>query len=138
MFYEFDITVSKNTAEADAQKTVLRLQRGIITEASVQIPTGCKGLVNLRAKRGGQALWPKNIEGSIKGNGAIIPISAYEELKAGWNQIDIYTWNTSTKHDHTLTLRIIVLPDYVANPFAGMESIRNSLILLLRRIGVLE
>lgn len=136
MFFEYQITIPANTESTSMQNTKIKIPYGILRWASIQFPSGCHGLAKIKVLLGSTTLWPRNTNGHISGDDAIIAIEEYQKIKSGSNVLDIYTWNEDVTYAHTLTLRFTILPEDIVNPYSSFESIKNSLTLLLRRIGI--
>jgi len=115
---------------------VYKLTHGVITQGSIQFPSGCAGLLRSRVKLGGAMLWPRNVLSYLSGSGNTIPITEYSKVYYGYNRLEIITWNEDTKHPHDIIVRVTVLPEWVVNQTKIFADIRKSLILLMRRIGI--
>jgi len=138
MFYEFQLLTPANTPETTPIETRVKLQGGVITKAFIQFPAGCAGLAKFKCKIGNYNLWPRNETGYIAADNYVVPIDEYYELKTGINTLRFLTWNEDDTYDHTISVKIIVLPPWLANPYTMFDDIRSALILLLRRIGVVR
>lgn len=127
MFYEWDIAVPANTAEAAPKDTRVYVGAGVIVEGAVQFPRRCAGLVHVQLREGGYQLWPRNRTGSIKGDDAIVPMTEAYEIKAWGTELTILAWNTSELHAHTVTVRVVVLPKALAWPYLALQNLTNAL-----------
>lgn len=127
MFYEKSITESSGGSVGNKTRTRIPITAGIIVKGEIQFPNGCAGLVNVQVRHGNHQLWPLNREESIKGDGVIVFISEHYEIKRAEDYLDIMTWNTDDTYDHTVTVRITVLPKKVAQPWSVFEDIIGTL-----------
>ena len=109
MFFEYDITVSKNTTEATAEETHCPLAKGIINRVDVQFPIGCAGLVHCRIKHHTLPHLPSNPSGHFKSDGFIITVGGPIKFLSEPYEVDVVAWNTSTKYDHTITVRFDIV-----------------------------
>jgi len=104
MIYEFTISTPKNTAESAKQKTVLKLEAGMITDLKVWFPLGSTRYLHLQLCKGGHQFLPKSV-GDFRGNGVLLdfPSPQIPFYDAPY-ELDAFTWNTSTRHAHELDI----------------------------------
>ncbi len=110
MFYEVPLTIPANTAKAAAVELDVALSAGRLVAASVQFPRGCVGLVHTVALRSTHQLWPTNPDGSLSGEGAIIPWQEDLILEDDPYTLTVRGWNLDDSYSHTVTWRFNVLP----------------------------
>lgn len=131
MFYAWDITVSAGTTTASPKTQVLKLSAGVITRVDIKFPAGCHGLVKVRIRRSEFQLVPLSKDEWITGDDETIPTEAYYELESTPTELKFIGASPGTTYDHTVTVRIQVLPKLVAS-FAPLANLLTS---LLQRIG---
>jgi len=109
VYFEFDAETPANTTETSPVKTKMKLTAGVIHYVEFMFPAGCVGLAHARVKHFGAPLWPRNIDGNLKGDNLVIRFSEVYELKPGNNTLELYTWNEDDTYSHTVTCRIGLL-----------------------------
>jgi hypothetical protein len=133
MGYAWDITIPADTEDTEPVKRTLELQSGIITRIGCKFPAGCHGMVKIRITRGGvQNVFPLATDGYITGDDEEAFQTYYfpfEDLK---HELYFEGWSPGTTYSHTVTVRITVLPRYVASFLPMMELLTK----LLQRMGV--
>lgn len=111
MFYAWNVLLPNTKTAATRTKQVLHLERGTITRCDVVFPTGCCGLVFCHIDHALHQVYPKNPGTTFKGNGeTIISVDEYE-IKDEPFQLEFYGWNTDDTYDHTVTVRIQLVPE---------------------------
>ena len=108
MDYKFEKETPKDTEKKDAKKTKLKLTTGTIKQVSLFHPMGCKGYAYAAVYEGGHQLYPTNREGAYHGDGIPNVFPDNYELKDP-AELTLKTWNLSTKHPHTVYVRITVI-----------------------------
>jgi len=120
MFYDFAITVPPNTPREKPIKQEMKLTKGVIHRIEVQFPIGCAGLVHVRLYHNEAVFLPTNPEGSFASDGYVIPIDEHFELKTEPYTLIARLWNEDDTYEHTITLRIGILPKEVLAPLAPL------------------
>jgi hypothetical protein len=116
MKYEFEITVPANTSYSDRLDEELKLDKGIITQATCYFPLGCMHLARFKCFHSQYQLAPFNREGYVSGEGTeVLFLKNYELLQRPYS-LRIELWNVDDTYDHTLTFRILVEPSWLAIP----------------------
>uniref|UniRef100_A0A6M3M191 Uncharacterized protein n=1 Tax=viral metagenome TaxID=1070528 RepID=A0A6M3M191_9ZZZZ len=110
MFYAWDIKLIKGLSEATRQKSVLKLEKGTITKFELVFPSGCCGLVFVHINQALHQVFPKNPGDQLTGNGSTIVSTDEYELKEPPLELEFYGWNTDEIYDHTITVRIQLVP----------------------------
>ncbi len=110
MFFAWTLLADMETAEADAQKTVLPLCYGIINQIGVVFPAGAYGVGHLRILSALHQVVPYNPAGSLSGNYLYVVFPEFLFLKTPPYQLEAYVWNESTRYDHQIHVHINVLP----------------------------
>lgn len=115
MYYAFPITVTANTAKATPVEESLKLTKGVIVQVSIEIPSGCKGMVYLAIYRGGQQVWPLNRGQAFNGHGVTIKFPEHYRISDQPLHLVARAWSPGTTYNHTLTIGFELLrPDEVS------------------------
>lgn len=134
MFFAFEDTVPANTTRASSRKTTLKLAKGIAHRVDIHFPIGCSGLVHCVVYIGSHQLWPYNPSGYFTADGETISFPEWIEFTKQETKVVWETWNEDDTYDHTLILRIGILPKWAIMPPGATEGIMESLkSLVLRR-----
>jgi len=110
MIYSTDITVPMNTLITGKQRTRLKIVTGIIHQVDIQFPTGVAATTHVQIADGFSQLWPSNPKEDFSGDGYTISFREEHEIKYIPFFLYIYTWNDSTTYNHTITVRLGILP----------------------------
>ena len=134
MFYAWDITIPPNTLEASPTTQILKLSKGVITRADIKFPRGCKGLAKVRLFRYESQLIPFSRDEWITGDDEAIPTEGYYELVETPAQLKFIGINADDTYEHTVSVRIQILPKAVAT-FMPLIDVMTR---FLKRIGVIK
>lgn len=99
--FSFQISVPKNTARADPLEHVHKIPAGILTEGTIVIPEGHKGLTGIRLFYLTKQIAPANTGGFFAGNDTEIPVLMNTRIDRAPYQLVSESWNTDTGYDHT-------------------------------------
>ena len=110
MIYSIDITVPMNTPQTAKQRTNLKVVSGIIHQIDIQFPTGVAATTHVQISDGFSQLWPSNPAQDFVGDGYTISFKEEHEIKYVPFFLYVHTWNDSTTYDHTITVRLGILP----------------------------
>jgi len=110
MFYVWDFTLPKNRVEATRTRNFLQMERGTITRCEIMFPSGCCGLVFCYINYALHQVYPKNPDHRLSGNGETIVSSDEYELNVEPYQLEFHGWNEDEIYNHTITVRIQLLP----------------------------
>ena len=110
MFYAWNFELTKGKSEASKTKHILYLERGTITRCEVVFPVGCANLVHVHVNQALHQIYPKNPDMQYLGDGAVIVSTDEYELKEEPFQLEFYGWNTDEIFNHTVTVRIQLIP----------------------------
>lgn len=109
-FYEYDVTVPKNTPAAAPVRQEVKLTVGKVVAVHVQFPPGCAGLVHLAIDRATHQVWPGNPDASIKADGAIVSWLEDYDLDDVPFGFTLRAWSPGARFPHTVTVRFGLLP----------------------------
>jgi len=124
MYYAWNVTLTKGNTAATPEKTVFNIENGIITRCDIVFPSGCSGLVYCHINQSLHQVYPKNPEYQFAGNGETISASDEYEVKEEPYQLEFYGWNTDEIYDHTITVRIQIVPKREITRLAMSEILR--------------
>ena len=106
MIYWADISTPKNTAKADAQRTPLKVTKGLVYRVEVQFPRGCAGLLYCSIYDGGYSAWPSQPGEWFRGNRNTIGFDdPYLKLAEPY-EFDILTYNLDDTYAHSVLVRL--------------------------------
>lgn len=99
--FSFQISVPKNTSQTDPLELEHKIPAGILTEGTIVIPEGHKGLTGLRLFYLTKQIAPANTGGFFAGNDTEIPVLMNTRIDRAPFQLVSESWNTDTGYDHT-------------------------------------
>jgi len=134
MYFCWDITIDADTPEKLPIYGYLRITKGIITRVDMKFPAGCHGMVKCRLYRYEQQLIPLTRDEWITGDDETVPTETYGDLTAFPYQLKFVACSPDTDYDHTVTVRIQVLPSYAV----GFAQLTNLVTRLLDKLGLLN
>ena len=134
MFWAFDITITAGTTDASPKKQTLKLSKGVITGLDVKYPAGCHRMVKVRLFRYESQLVPLSRDDWLTGDDETVHTEGYYELTETPTQLKFVGCSPGTSYDHTVSVRITVLPKAIAS----MLPLVNVLTAFLKRIGVIR
>jgi len=131
MFYDFSFTIPANTTKKSPLREDINLTHGIIHRVEIGFPAGCAGLVYLQIVQGLHQIWPTNADGSFNTDDYTIAFNEYEDMTTEPFTLTLIGWNLDDTYDHTLEIRIGILPMIVLKP---EETFLQAFKALLRRL----
>lgn len=133
MYHDVSFTIPANTAETVPEEQQVKLSHGIIHRVEVGFPRGCAGLAHLRIRDGLHQVWPTNPQGSFNSDDYTIPIDDRYELFDEPFILTLVGWNYDDTFDHTLEVRIGILP---AEYFKPQDQVTPLLTKLLKAFRI--
>ena len=110
MFYVFSITVPASTLESDPEVEEITLAPGEIHQVEIGFPWGCAGLTHVTIHRHKHQMWPTNPDADFAWNDYNHVFEEAEECRGLEEHWSIRCWNEDTRHDHTVQIRIGIIP----------------------------
>jgi len=104
------ISTPKNTLEANALITTMKLTKGRLTGGSLFFPSGPAGKLHFIARIGVHQIIPFNTGQNLRLDDCVFPFSLGFDLLEPPFELDCETWNDSTLYDHVLTLILNIDP----------------------------
>ena len=116
MYYDFSFTIPANTAKASPEELEVKLTHGIVHRVEVGFPPGCAGLVSCVIKEGLHQHWPTNPDGAFNFDDYTISFNEFLEFTRKPYTLTLQGWSEDDTYDHTIEVRIGVLPIDVLMP----------------------
>lgn len=116
MYYDFSFTIPANTAKASPEELDVKLTHGIIHRLEIGFPRGCAGLAHFVILEGLHQRWPTNPQGSFNTDGYTIAFNEHLKFTHEPYILTLSGWNLDDTYDHTLEVRIGILPSEVLIP----------------------
>ena len=123
MQYTKDVTFSSSGSSTNQTSAIIKAARGVIHRIEIVFPSGCAGLVHVQLFTGGHPIAPTTFTQTYSGNGDVLEIPEFIELRKDFNIITIKGWNEDDTYDHKILFRIFVLPKEVLLPIGATEGI---------------
>lgn len=131
MFFAWDILIDAGTPESEPVTQILKLSSGIIVKVDIKFPDGCHGAVKVMLLRNEQQLIPLNRDSWLTGDAETVTTPEYYELTESPTQLKFLGCAPGTSYDHTVTVRITILP----KPIASLMPVMDLLARLMQRLG---
>jgi len=106
MVYAASITTDKDTSEANAKETILRVTKGLIYRIETDFPPGCCGLLHMQLYDAGYMVYPASPGVSFHGDNAVVGFDDCYLKGAAPYAFLIKTWNLDDTWDHTIQVRV--------------------------------
>jgi len=132
MFFAWDITIPAGRSEANPLTQVLKLTAGVIVKGDIKFPRGCHGIVKVRLLHREFQLVPLSSGEWVTGDDETISFPEYFEIKGRPFSLKFVGCSPNSGYDHTITIRITMLPRNIASMLPVVEALSR----LLSRIGV--
>jgi len=136
MLYSKHITFLADKTEAEATKTYIKVNRGMIYYFWITFPPGCAGLVKFRIYHQGHPFLPVNANDYLRGDNVTFQFPSFQEIKESPEILTIEGWNEDEQYPHTVDIVFLVLPKKYIMPVGATEGIMESLSnLIIRKEG---
>lgn len=109
MFYDFAITVTANTLEAEPKTETLKLAKGYIHRVEVEQYSGCHRYVGCRLYHGTKQIYPSNPQGEFKTDGYTVAFNDLYEFKSPPYELVFKGYSDGSSYDHVVVVRVGVL-----------------------------
>jgi len=133
LIFAWDITITADTKAASPKTEILKLSKGVITKIEIKFARGCHGLVKVRLFHQESQLVPLSRGEWITGDDEAVSFPEFFELWTTPYQLKFRGCSPDTTYEHTVTVRVSVLPKTVASMIPVIELLTR----LLQRMGVL-
>lgn len=119
-FFEYHITVPKETTESAPQKLTVNLTLGVIHLIEL-VPWGfAVDILHTRIERFHSPVFPVNLGEQVSFVGGLVAGRVYYEIDKRPTTLVIYSWNDSTQYEHSFTVRFWMLPKEIISPEVGL------------------
>lgn len=135
MGYAWDIKITANKLATDPKKQVLKLHPGIITRIECKFPAGCHRMVKVRLSRGGVfQIFPLSAGEWVTGDDATVGFNYFFDLTDRPRELRFEGCSPGTSFDHTVTIRVTILPKAVASMIPLIQILTK----VLQRMGLVK
>ena len=117
MLFRSIITTPKSTAVTAKQKTIIKVAHGIITQLDIQFPPGPQSLLHLQINDALHQIFPYNPDGAFASDSVNISFREYIPVLNEPFELQAHTWNEDDTFEHSVIIRIGILPLQVAAPW---------------------
>lgn len=119
MYYDAKITIPANTPQNSPVIERLKLTKGIIHRAEVEFPEGCAGLAHVTICQAIHQVFPTNPDGDFNSDNFVIAWNDFLSLEVEPYEVQLLGWNEDDTYEHTITVRIGILPREILQPPAA-------------------
>jgi len=116
VFYDYSFTIPADRARQTPYEEEVYLPPGVIHRLEFGFPAGCKGTAHVAIRHGLNQLWPTNADGSFNADDYTIVINEFYVIKTEPFILVLMGWSPGTTYNHTIEIRIGVLPLDVLMP----------------------
>lgn len=134
MLFTWDITVPANTLYSAPITETLKLSAGVITNIGIKFPAGCHGMVGVRLKLTEGQIFPIPRGEWVTGDDEEAESEYHIEFGREMQEVEFEAISPDTDYKHVITVRITVLPSYIAAPYAAL----GDFIRIMKRLMGLE
>ena len=124
MIYSWNLVFHSGTTRETEEIYEVELDPGIITKLEITFPTGCAGLVKVHINDEIHQVFPTNPDDVFTGNGNTIAFATYHPIFEVPYALQICGWNEDDTYDHTVSIRMGILPREVLFYGVGVAPFR--------------
>jgi len=117
LIFTWDIEVPANTPNSAPVSDTLKLSAGVITHIGIKFPAGCHGMVGVRLKIQEAQILPVPRGEWVTGDDETCESDYHIEFTKERQEMEFEGISPDTDYDHTITVRITMLPALVAYPY---------------------
>jgi len=125
MLFTQDILVETDHTATNKQEQIIKIAHGIISWVSVLFPPGCHGMVHCVILHHEHQIAPSTEGMTMIGDGIPIEWNEYYESYQPPYELKIKAWGVDCEYEHTVTIRVAVLPRKAIIALAIVDAIRN-------------
>ena len=126
MQFEKDFLVETTHTITNKKVDTIGIAHGIITWISVLYPTGCHGMVHTIISHHEHQIAPSTEGMSIIGDGIPVEWSEYYESYQPPYELKVEMWGVDCDYDHTVTVRVAILPRKAVLALAIVDALKNA------------
>ncbi|MBA7588318.1 hypothetical protein ES708_30373 [subsurface metagenome] len=135
MLFTQDILVETEHTATNKKEAIIKIAHGIITEMSVSHPPGCHGQVHCVLLHHEHQIAPSTENMTMIGDGFPIEWNEYYESYQPPYELKAKLWGVECRYEHTVTVRVAVLPRKAILALAIVDAIKSAFgVLRPRRI----
>ena len=123
MLYTFAIIVPAGRAEATPLEQELNLCHGYIHRLNIRFPPGPQGMVYLAIYHREHQVWPNTPDEAFNGEDETVDSFEHFDLTEPPHNLLVRAWSPGTTYNHTITIRIGILPRAVLLPLAKLDGL---------------
>lgn len=131
MNFKYGVTIPYNTQEATPHTKVLKVSKGILHDIDVVMPRGCMAMVDFRLFYHEHQIYPTNPDEGFKSEGEAISMRDHLEILTAPYEIVAKGFSPDTTYNHTILVRLGILPESILIPTKGLSSLIAKFIKLL-------
>jgi len=125
MLFTQDIEVIANTLKNSPKEEIINIAHGIVTWLSVTFPSGCNGMVHCALLHHEHQIAPSTEGMTMVGNRTPIEWNEYYESYQPPYEFKVKLWSPGTAYNHTVTIRVAIMPRKAIVAIAIVDAIRN-------------
>jgi len=118
MLFVKDVTIPADTKKTSPVEGVIEITRAVIKRIEVFFPYGCRNMVGVQLFWGEHPIFPRNPEAWVKADGYNVIAECFYFIYQEPYQIKYRIHSEGTIYEHTVTLRINMLPIWALYPFS--------------------
>ncbi len=118
MLFVKDLTVPANTKESNPLSGEIEITRAVIKRIDVFFPFGCRNMVGVQLYWGDHPIFPRNPDAWVKGDGYPVSADCFYFIYQEPYKIKYKVHSEGTLYNHTITIRINMLPVWALYPFS--------------------
>ena len=122
MFYETSLTIPAETSSDDPAEIELRVTHGVVHRVEVEFAPGPSWRANVVILYRNHQVWPTNPDGTFASDSHTIGFDDYYEMFYSPYTFVIQGWSPAAVKDHTVRVRLGVLPQIIAEHIYGKTS----------------
>lgn len=121
MLYKYGVTIPANRQEATPYIETLKVSKGILHDLDVVMPRGCMAMVDFRLFYHEHQIYPSNPDEGFKSEGEAISMHDHLPILTAPFEIVAKGWSPDTSYNHTIIVRMGILPKYILLPLEGLS-----------------
>ena len=118
MLFVKDVTIPADTKKASPVEGVIEITRAVIKKIEISFAFGCRNMVGIQLFWGEHPIFPRNPDEWIKGDGYVVSGECFYFIYQEPYQVKYRAHSEGTSYDHTLIVRINMLPVWALYPFS--------------------
>jgi len=125
MLFTTNISCPANTLITAKHPEILKIAHGIISWVSVSFPAGCHNMVYCTIRHHEHQIAPSTEIMYLRGDDFPIEWNEYYESYQPPYELKIELWSPGTSFDHTITIKVAVLPRKAILALSIVDAIKS-------------